>query len=311
MGIEGFLKIFEYHKKDLEGIYGEFPEYKSFDGIIKVEYDRWKNSDEESVKKLDKIIKQRKGKLTLDDWIVCMQSHGIPADLISEIVKAPIPQNLYYEIAMRQERTAKATETILYNTTHLKETDNLFYKDHTLMEFDATILDVYKNVLQKDIPNLMILDQSAVYPTSGGQQHDNATVTVEGVDEPFKVIDAVKVGKVVLHTLDRPLEGDFKGKRVNVTIDPIRRKQLQAHHTGTHIVFASCRKVLGPHVWQNGAKKTTEVAHLDITHYQSLTKEEERAIENAANRIINQCTDIHKSFMDKAEAEKEYGFHLY
>lgn len=157
----------------------------------------------------------------------------------------------------------------------------------------------------------MILDQSAVYPTSGGQQHDNAVVTVEGVDEPFKVIDAVKVGKVVLHTLDRPLEGDFKGKRVNVTIDPIRRRQLQAHHTGTHIIFASCRKVLGPHVWQNGAKKTTEVAHLDITHYQSLTKEEERAIENAANRIINQCTDIHKSFMDKAEAEKEYGFHLY
>lgn len=71
-GMEGFLKIFEYHKKDLEGIYGVFPEYKSFDEIIQVEYDRWKNSDEESVKKLDKIIKQRKGKLTIDDWIVCM-----------------------------------------------------------------------------------------------------------------------------------------------------------------------------------------------------------------------------------------------
>jgi hypothetical protein len=65
------------------------------------------NSDEESVKKLDKIIKQRKGKLTLEDWIVCMQSHGIPADKISEVVKTPIPQNLYYEIAMKQERTAK------------------------------------------------------------------------------------------------------------------------------------------------------------------------------------------------------------
>jgi alanyl-tRNA synthetase len=71
-GMEGFLKIFEYHKKDLEGIYGVFPEYKSFDGIIQVEFDRWKNSDEESVKKLDKIIKQRKGVLTIDDWIVCM-----------------------------------------------------------------------------------------------------------------------------------------------------------------------------------------------------------------------------------------------
>lgn len=72
-----------------------------------------------------------------------------------------------------------------------------------------------------------------------------------------------------------------------------------AHHTGTHIIFASCRKVLGPHVWQHGAKKTTEMAHLDITHYQSLTKENERDIENAANRIINDCTSIKKSIMNK------------
>lgn len=147
-GMEGFLQIFEKHKSDLEGIYGKFPEYKSFDEIIKVEYERWQTSDEESVKKLDKIIKQRKGKLTIDDWIVCMQSHGIPADKISDIVKAPIPHDLYLEIAVRQERTAKKAETILYNTTHLPETDNLYYKDHTQMEFDAKIVDVFANVLQ-------------------------------------------------------------------------------------------------------------------------------------------------------------------
>ena len=52
--------------------------------------------------------------------------------------------------------------------------------------------------------------------------------------------------------LDRPLEGYiemFKGKKVSVKIDAERRRQLKAHHTGTHIIFASCRKVLGPHVW--------------------------------------------------------------
>jgi len=76
-------------------------------------------------------------------------------------------------------------------------------------------------------------------------------------------------------------------------------------------VFAACRKILGPHVWQNGAKKTVESAHLDITHFKSITAEEEKAIENEANRIINECHDIQKGFMDKAEAEKQYGFHLY
>jgi hypothetical protein len=87
-----------------------------------------------------------------------MQSHGIPADKISEIVKTPVPMNLYYEISQRQERTAKATELILYNTTHLPETENMYYKDHTLMNFDATIMEVFQNVQQNNIPNILILD---------------------------------------------------------------------------------------------------------------------------------------------------------
>lgn len=52
LGMEGYLKIFEMHKLDLEGVFGPFPEYKSFDGIIRMEYDRWMNTDEEQSKKL-------------------------------------------------------------------------------------------------------------------------------------------------------------------------------------------------------------------------------------------------------------------
>jgi alanyl-tRNA synthetase len=77
----------------------------------------------------------------------------------------------------------------------------------------------------------------------------------------FELKNAEKVGKVVLHILDREIPGDIdslKGGNVSVKIDQLRRNQLRAHHTGTHIVFAACRKVLGPHVWQNGAKKTVD-----------------------------------------------------
>ena len=42
-----------------------------------------------------------------------------------------------------------------------------------------------------------------------------------------------------------------------------------------------------------------------------MTKQEEKQIENEANRIINECHSITKGFMDKAEAEKMYGFNLY
>jgi alanyl-tRNA synthetase len=104
VSMKDFLKIFEMHKLDLHGIYGDFPEYKSFDDIIQVEYDRWKNTDEVQRKNLEGVLKKKKGVLIIDDWIVAMQSWGIPADRISEISGLPIPGNLYYEIALRQEK---------------------------------------------------------------------------------------------------------------------------------------------------------------------------------------------------------------
>jgi len=58
-------------------------------------------------------------------------------------------------------------------------------------------------------------------------------------------------------------------------------------------------------------KKTIEQAHLDITHYESLSKEQEQDIENEANKIVLQGKSISKSYMNKKEAELEYGFRLY
>jgi hypothetical protein len=47
-----------------------------------MEFDRWKNTDVAQKAKLDKLLKQKKV-LTLDDWIVCITSYGIPADTVA------------------------------------------------------------------------------------------------------------------------------------------------------------------------------------------------------------------------------------
>jgi alanyl-tRNA synthetase len=119
------------------------------------------------------------------------------------------------------------------------------------MNFTGTIIDVIKHKDTK-LPNLVILDRSAIYPTSGGQQHDNGTMKISGCEGEYLIVDAIKVGKCVIHILDRPLEGDvetYKGKTCEVQVDEKRRDQLRAHHTGTHIMFAACKRVLGPHIW--------------------------------------------------------------
>jgi alanyl-tRNA synthetase len=93
--LEGFLKLFDEHKNDLEQIFGKFAEYKSFGDIIRIEYERWAFTESGHKKKLEQLLTKSKGKLTLDQWIMAMESWGIPADAISEVAKCSPPDNLY------------------------------------------------------------------------------------------------------------------------------------------------------------------------------------------------------------------------
>jgi alanyl-tRNA synthetase len=314
-GMPGLLELFERHKTDLAKLYGDFAPYKSFNPIIELEYERWTTTDDKQKDQLRKLLKKRKNKLGLEDWITAVTAWGIPADTVATESKTEIPLNFWYTVAERQEQQMKALPAVLYNTSLLAETDNLYYKDHHLYEFKANVIKVFGNVQKNGEPSIVVLDQSAFYPTSGGQEHDTGKMTINGTEHD--VVDVVKVGPCVLHILDPPLAIDTDdldsliGTSVSASIDQVRRDQLRNNHTATHIVYSSCRNVLGPHVWQHGAKKSIHQAHLDITHFQSLSHAEVRAIENEANRVVHRCKAIQKGFMAKDEAESKYGFHLY
>jgi alanyl-tRNA synthetase len=145
LGMDGFMELFLHHKADLATIYGPFKEYKSFRPIIELEYQRWQTTDAAQGEKLNKLLKQRaaKGKgdskLTLDEWIIAVSSWGVPPDQVAKITGQPIPLNLYYEIASRQEKMVRATPAQLYATAHLPETKSLYYADHKAYEFNGKV----------------------------------------------------------------------------------------------------------------------------------------------------------------------------
>ncbi len=65
-----------------------------------------------------------------------------------------------------------------------------------------------------------------------------------------------KVNDVVLHHVDGDIDLDkFVGKKVEGKIDWNRRITLARHHSATHLIVASARKILGEHIWQAGAQK--------------------------------------------------------
>ena len=317
IGFEGYMGIFEAHKRDLEGLYGAFGKYESFEDIMRNEYDRWLTTDDVQKQKLKKFSKKKKT-LTLEDWHTAVTAWGISPDVISQYLNTPIPDNLYYYIAEKQERIVKAPEQILFNTLHLPETVCLYY-DHNhhqwkegedMYHFDAKVLEVFLNVQDKNRRNIIVLDRSGFYPTSGGQANDTGTFTIEG--KVYHVDNVEKVGKVSMHIMREDLpESITIGSSVKGEVDQKRRIQLRNHHTAAHIIFTACRNILGPHVWQSGAKKTIKQAHLDITHFKSITKEQELQIQDEANRIVMGAHYIKKDIRPKAETEKEFGFALY
>lgn len=110
-----------------------------------------------------------------------------------------------------KEKIAKATEQILYDTITYPETDNLYYKNHRQYEFKAKILAVLKNVTEKEKGNnIVILESSAFYPTSGGQIHDLGTLKIG--EKTYDVYNVEKVGKCFLHFLSKEVDVGIIGQ---------------------------------------------------------------------------------------------------
>ena len=92
----------------------------------------------------------------------------------------------------------------MYDTFSFPETENLYYIDHKLYEFEGKVVGVLDNVQDKSKgSNIVLLNRSAFYPTSGGQVHDTGNMIIGKTN--YKVLSVEKVGKCFLHYLDAPL----------------------------------------------------------------------------------------------------------
>ena len=79
-------------------MYGKFETHKSFEDIIKLEYQRFKVTDNDQKIQLKKFLTKNNNKLELKDWFTFITSNGVTPEVISEISGQPIPDNLYYYI---------------------------------------------------------------------------------------------------------------------------------------------------------------------------------------------------------------------
>ena len=132
-------------------------------------------------------------------------------------------------------------------------------------------------------PEMLVLDQSPFYPEAGGQTGDVGSIAGEGFR--FTVEDTQKMGEIVLH-LGRS-EGSFApGQRVRAEVDARRRAAVRANHTGTHLMHAALRRVLGEHVTQQGSYVGPDRLRFDLSHPKAITSEQLAQIEADVNAQV-------------------------
>src|SRR5262247_3449744 len=149
----------------------------------------------------------------------------------------------------------------------------------------------------------MVLDRTPGYAESGGQMGDTGTIV--GRAGRGEILDTFYRGpKVIVHRV-RVTEGALReDDEVAVTVDSPRRQGLRQHHTGTHLLHAALRKVLGTHVTQAGSLVAPDHLRFDFSHGTQVNDREIGRIEDLVNEQVQADTAVVPSEMNLDEALK-------
>ncbi|MGE0572176.1 MAG: alanine--tRNA ligase [Dehalococcoidia bacterium] len=136
----------------------------------------------------------------------------------------------------------------------------------------------------------VILDQTPFYPEGGGQVGDHGHIrTATGV---FQVDDTQGTGGAIVHR-GRVVEGEVRvAQAAAAIVDPAFRVASARNHTGTHLLHAALRSVLGAHVRQQGSLVAPDRLRFDFTHLEQVPREALREAQQLVNDKVRRDLEV-------------------
>jgi alanyl-tRNA synthetase len=149
----------------------------------------------------------------------------------------------------------------------------------------------------------VVLDRTVIYAESGGQMAD--TGAFYDSSESLQLAEVTgafyPVAGLIAHKVNAK-ETLRVGDRVTVIADADRRARIMRNHTGTHLVHAALRNILGAHVKQAGSLNAPERLRFDFSHFAPVGAEDLHDIEQQVNEEIRLNTQIETGIMSLEEA---------
>ena len=147
----------------------------------------------------------------------------------------------------------------------------------------------------------VILDRTPAYAESGGQVGDTGSLI--GRAGRGEIVDTYYRGsKLIVHRMRVRSGGFHENEDVAVAVASPRRQGLAQHHTGTHLLHAALRRVLGTHVTQQGSLVAPDHLRFDFSHGAAVKDREVEQIEELVNEQVQANVDVARQEMDIKEA---------
>ncbi len=229
---------------------------------------------------------------------------GVPRDLIRVVLGqhgieiSEDDFNDQFDTALRELQQQTAPSVIegsrrareIYTTVagRLPRTEFTGYREtetHGARVLAIIVGDEEREALSLNETGEVILDRTPFYSEAGGQIGDSGVSEGDNVlaevEDCYSVITGYPLHKT------RVEQGELRvGDTINARVDAERRRRIKANHTGTHLLHAALREVLGPHVKQAGSLVAPDRLRFDFTHYAPLSEDEIAEIERLVNSEV-------------------------
>lgn len=291
-----------FHKlvATLDALMGEaYPELSAkrelVERALKAEEERFAETLDSGMRIFDEVAKRSGDTIPGVDAFRLYDTYGFPLDLTADIARERglTVDTAGFDAAMAQQReTARAAGKFSSGTglpadlvAQLKPTEFLGYDALTVggLEVVALLRDGRPvEAIEAGEEAVVFLDRTPFYAESGGQVGDTGELDEQGVR--FRVTDTQKYAGQYHGHVGRLEAGSLKrGDRLVASVDAARRGATVLNHSGTHLLHAALRGVLGTHVQQKGSLVAPDRLRFDFSHFQPVTHEELAEIE----RLIN------------------------
>ncbi|MFP5373173.1 MAG: alanine--tRNA ligase, partial [Actinomycetes bacterium] len=148
----------------------------------------------------------------------------------------------------------------------------------------------------------VVLDRTPFYAESGGQVADAGVLTWDG--GRAEVIDVQRPVKGLVAHQVRILDGELReGAELTAEVDYEWRLSACQAHSGTHVVHAALRQVLGPQALQSGSYNRPGYLRLDFAWQGALSAQQRADIEDVANAAVRADHTVTASWMTLPEAQ--------